>query len=119
MNPTAGQVATELRRLADALDKSPDSEVERPMVTFYCDSYLAADKGKSVFQNVVRLLPRPLVKKPSDITMEVQYNNDVIYLRACINRESVCELIEPAKPAVYHCPPILSDEEMDAAINEF
>jgi hypothetical protein len=112
MNPTAGQVATEFRRIADALDKEPDTEVEPPMVSFYCNSYAATDKGKQVFLNVVRLLPRPLAKKPSETIMEVENpNKAVVHLRAWIDRNNVCELIEPAKPAVYHCVPLLSDQE--------
>ena len=119
MNPTAGQVATEFRRIADALDKEPDTEVEPPMVTFYCNSYSAADKGKQVFLNVVRLLPRPLAKKPSETNMEVENpNKEVVYLRACIDRAQVCELIEPAKPAVYRCFPLLSDQE-EAELGKF
>ena len=118
-NTTAGQVATELRKLADALDKAPDTEVEKPMVSFYCNSYSAKDKGKSVFQNVVKLLPRPLVKNPNDRTFEVEYKNDAIWVRAQIDREAVCEIIEPARPAVYHCVPLLSDEEMEEAVKTF
>jgi len=33
-----------------------------------------------------------------------------------IPRNTVCELVEPAKPAVYRCEPLLSDEE-EAAID--
>ena len=108
---TAGAVAIELRRVADALDKEPETPFEQPMVSFYCNDYLAADKGKTAFLNVVRLLPKPLTKKPSDTVMELEYKTDAILLRAQIDRSAVCTLVEPAKPAVYRCEPLLSQDE--------
>ena len=51
--------------------------------------------------------------------MEVENpNKEVVYLRACIDRAQVCELIEPAKPAVYRCFPLLSDQE-EAELGKF
>ena len=118
MNPRAGAVAIELRRIADALDREPNTEVEPPMMMFYCNSYFAKDKGKQVFLNVVRLLPRPLVKKPSETSIELENpNKAVVHLRVCIDRDVVCELIEPAKPAVYKCLPLLSGAE-DTALED-
>ena len=112
MNPKASQVANELRRIADALDREPDTEVETPMVSFYCNNYLAKDRGKQVFLNVLRLLPRPLVKDYSETEVKIRgAESDVVNLRACIDRSAVCEIVEPAKPAVYHCVPLLSDQE--------
>ena len=116
---TAGMVALELRRIADALDREPDAEVVAPMMTFYCNSYSAPDKGKQVFLNTVRLLPRPLVKEFSGITIEIENpNKSVVWLRASIAREVVCEIVEPARPAVYNCAPLLSDQE-DAELGNF
>ena len=113
MNPTAGQVASELRRIADALDVEPDTEVEAPMVTFYCNSYLAEDKGKAVSLNVVRLLPRPLVENHTRADIEIENpDQSVVWLRAFINPAAVCEIVEPAKPAVYRFIPLLSDQEV-------
>lgn len=115
---TAGAVAIELRRVADALDKEPEAPFEQPMVSFYCNRYLEADKGKAVFLNVVRLLPKPLTKKPSDTVMELEYQTDAIRLRAQIDRSVVCTVVEPAKPAVYRCEPLLSLEEEPSLASE-
>ena len=118
MNPTAGQVAYNLRRIADALDKSPESKVEQVMVSFYCNDHSAADKGKSVFLTLARLLPHPLQKDFTDSTLTLVYKNEAINLRAQIDRVFICTLREPARPAVYDCPSILSDEE-EAALGPF
>ena len=72
MSTTAGSVAIELRRIADALDKEPDATVEPPMVTFYCNNYLLPDKGKAVFLKTIHLLPKPLSKRPNDNAMELE-----------------------------------------------
>ena len=113
--PKAAEVATELRRVADALDKEPETVVARPMVVFYCNSYLAADKGKSMFLALVKLLPRPLAKIASGIVgfaeYELENKTPGIWLRCVIDRSSVCTLVEPAKPAVYECEPLLSADE--------
>jgi len=122
MKTTAGQVAIELRKLADALDKEPDTVIPRPMVSFYCDDYTSEDKGKSWFLAMVRLLPRPLAKKTNNTSYEIQHGKDdqksPIWLRAIIDRANVCTVIEPAKPAVYDCPSILSEAE-EASLDEF
>ena len=103
---TAGMVALELRRIADALVKEPEAEVTRPSLWFWCWS------NKDEFLNLVRLLPRPLTKDytdDSELIMRGEY--EAIDFQCRINRSAVCTLIEPAKPAVYNCEPLLSDEE--------
>jgi hypothetical protein len=112
---TAGQIAQELRRIADAFDKEPETVMEKPMLSFHCNNYSAANKGKAAFLAAVRLLPKPLKKEPSDTSYEVGYgrmdSKVAVWSRAVIDRASVCTLIEPAKPAVYDCPSLLSVEE--------
>jgi len=111
MKPTAGQVANELRRVAEALDKSPETLIEQPMVSFYCNDHGAEDKGKTVFQSLARLLPHPLTKDFSETTLMLVLKNDAIWLRAQIDRANICELVTPALPAEWKCAPIFSDEE--------
>ena len=111
MNPTAGQVAAELRRVADALDKEPEAVISTPWLSFYCNNYSLPEKGKLAFLALARILPRPLTKKMSDNYMELEAISDTLRLAVQINRSAVCTLVEPAKPAVYHCEPLLSVEE--------
>jgi hypothetical protein len=118
-NPKASEVAAELRRVADALDRHPDVEVSTPFLTFHGDDHFVADKGKEKFLNTVKILPRPLNKNFTPSIVEVENDNPALRVRAYINRSAICEIVEPAKPAVYHCPSLLSDEEMDEAIKEF
>jgi hypothetical protein len=106
---TAGQVAIELRKLADALDAQPDAKIIRPYVFFMGDE-------KDSFLNTARLLPRPLKKKLDDYgdkyrKIRIMYDTPAISIEASVPQSLTCELVEPAKPAVYRCAPILSDAE--------
>jgi hypothetical protein len=112
---TAGAVAIELRRLADALDKAPETEVKQPSLYFYHWG------EKELFLNVVRLLPRPLAKAndvsgsscPSFI---VRHETPALRLEASVQKDAMCELVEAAKPAVYKCHPLLSESEEDSVV---
>lgn len=106
---TAHEVATELRKLADSLDKQPEAVVRKAWVSFYCDR-------KDEFLNTARLLPRPVKKSENHperpySRIKLEYMSDAMDAYASIEKSKTCELIEPAKPAVYRCAPILSDEE--------
>jgi hypothetical protein len=109
--PLAHEVATELRKLADALDKSPEAEIEAPSVSFYHFAHTTGCKEK--FLSVARLLPRPIVKGEnySKDGITVSHKNDAIDIYASVPKAVTCELVEPAKPAVYRCDPILSEAE--------
>ena len=113
--PKAGEIAAELRRVADALDKEPEAKLPQPMLSFYCNDCGAEDKGKAQFLQTVRLLPRPLAKEPSDTVYQIEHGRSdaaaAVWIRAQIDRSSVCTIVEPAKPAVYDCPALLSLEE--------
>ena len=109
----ASELATKLRKLADGLDKAPDAEID-PYVS------ISPRKGdKETFLELAKVLPRPLTKKIrhegtsyEDFTLE----GDGFVLG--IPRSTMCILVEPARPARYECPTILSDEE-EAALGWF
>jgi hypothetical protein len=105
--PKAHEIATELRKLADALDANPEMEHKKPWVWFY-----AADT-KQQFLNAVSVIPRPFKKSDTDPNskynkIQVEYVSPTIDLLASVYKSLTCELVEPAKPAVYRCDPILS-----------
>jgi len=106
--PKANEVATELRKLADALDRNPNAEVPHPYMGFGM-SYNAGDKER--FLAIAAVLPRPLKKVYRDNEFRLEYESPTISVAARIDRQKVCELIEPAKPAVYRCDLILSEAE--------
>ena len=111
---TAGQVANELRKLADALDREPEQELPQARVEFYC-KYMG-EKGKPIFLALARLLPRPLAKGPQkydESAIEVSFRSEALQASACIERNKVCKIIEPARtiPAVYECESLLSEAE--------
>jgi hypothetical protein len=106
---SAGKAAIELRKLADALDSNPEAIIEKPYVAFH-------SFDKASFVSVAKLLPRPL-KKILDggdekwRRLRLEYSNEAIDFNASVQQSLTCELLEPAKPAVYRCDPILSLEE--------
>lgn len=110
--PTAGQVAAELRILADSLDTNPNAIVQKAWLSFHCDT-------KEEYVNIVRLLPRPL-KKSEDSTddkwrrIKVEHDGTAVDIWASVLKNLTCTLVKPAQPAVYECDPILSIEEDEA-----
>ena len=109
----ASELATKLRTLADGLDKAPDAEIT-PYV-----SISPSGHNKATFLELAKVVPRPLTKKIrfegttyEDYTLE----GDGFVLG--IPRSKMCILVEPARPAVYECPSILSEAE-EAALGAF
>lgn len=107
--PKVSAVSAELRKLADHLDKYGDALIPQPFIIFHAED-------KDTFQQIARALPKPLKKgidfantSYSDFT--VTYRNDDIHIYAKIPQSMACKLVTPAKPAVYECEPVLSDEE--------
>jgi hypothetical protein len=104
--PKAHEIATELRKLADALDANPELTLIRPWVWFHCAT-------KDSFLNAAKIVPRPFEKSETSIgspysRIQIGYKNDAIDVNACVLKSLTCELVEPAKPAIYRCDPILS-----------
>jgi hypothetical protein len=111
--PKAGEIANELRRIADALE-SANTEVElpRPVFAFYAES-------KETFSALADGLPRPLRKKINDADDERWANLQItsemaaVLCYAQVPRNKMCTLVEPAKAAVYDCHPLLSAAELE------
>jgi hypothetical protein len=109
--PKASEIAIELRKFADALDKSPDAETIRPVLNFW---HWTTEKDQ--FFTEVALIPRPAKKDWGSATdgyssLTVKHETPALVIEASIRRSVVCEIVEPAKPAVYNCPSILSKAE--------
>lgn len=107
--PKAAEVALELRKLADSLDRGPDTEITPAALMFHVDE-------KEIFKGLVRILPHPLTKSiflPDSKYpyLHMTYDSKGLRVIAAIKQSLSCELIEPAKPAVYRCEPILSEAE--------
>ena len=110
---TAGAVAAELRRIADALDKEGDAPMKEPYLYFIPHS-------KEQFLGLPRLLPKPLYKGGDDFHYELKtyqnWSDSAVYTKAWISRSKVCKLVKPAQPAEYKCEPLLSEDEEAALI---
>ena len=113
----ASQVAAALRTLADALDKQPELSINRPLLAFYPDT-------KEEFMGLAKIAPRPLKKNFTDPTAEIEHRfmdekgHDIAWFYIQIPRNKVCDLVEPAKPAVYRCEPIFSEAEEAAILSD-
>lgn len=106
---TAGQVAIELRKLADALDKEPAAAIVRPYILFNTDD-------KEVFLALARMFPRPYDKSVDGEetqwpNRQIKYQNESIHAWATCPLAKTCVLVSPAIPAKYECEPLLSAEE--------
>jgi hypothetical protein len=114
--PKANEVAIELRKLADSLDREPEAEITKPYVHF--SHYSKNDKDS--FLAVARLLPHPLKKTyPKNdnefSSVVVSYESNALYVSDSIVRTAICTLVTPAQPAKYDCELTLLDHE-DAAL---
>jgi len=106
--PKACEVAAELRRVADALDKEPEAKVRQGGLWFHCYE-------KEHFLSLAHLMPRPFKKTlwtPGIQTdIRLTYETPALTMDVLIEQNSLCTLVEPALPAVYKCDPILSEIE--------
>jgi hypothetical protein len=109
---TAGQIAAELRRIADVLDKEPETELVQPRLGFY-HGYGAT---KEPFRSLARIFPRPFKKGEGydhdQITLT--HETPALEVYAAIDRSKVCVLESPAIPAKYRCEPLLSEAEEES-----
>lgn len=106
----AHAVAESLRKLADSLDRKPDSNIEQAWVTFYCRT------NKEHFLNLATLMPRPFSKDFDGDQIDLIHGDfkGPLHLKVTAARSAVCTVIEPARPAVYDCSSLLSDAEMES-----
>lgn len=115
--PKASEVAAELRKIADALDQSPDVETITPHLSWFH----SFDGSKDQFIATARLLPHPLEKiyekDGSYPRVEVRHTTASLVSEVSIYKESICRIIRPAQPAEYDCELTLSETE-DASLTE-
>ena len=109
----ASELATKLRTLADGLDKAPDAEIHSYV------SISPTGDDKNTFLELVKVLPRPLTKKiRHEGTTYEDYTLEGDGFLLSIPRSALCVIVEPARPARYECPSILSEAE-EAALGAF
>jgi hypothetical protein len=112
---TAGAVAIELRKIADALDLHPETQVTKPHLHFFH----SFQDPKELFLASARLLPHPVKKvyesEGAYPRVRVQHDTDALMTESSIYKETICVIVEPAKPAVYDCELTLTADE-DASL---
>lgn len=102
----ASEVAAELRRVADSLDTNPEI-----LITPYF-SIQVEDDDKQKFKELARTMPRPM-KKGVDFPGASYASFKLEHSFWCIKipQSKICVIKEPARPAVYDCPPLFSPKE--------
>ena len=106
----ASEVATELRRIANALDNAPDLEIEP---YFSIDT----DINKEKFIALAKIMPRPMEKGADFPGMSYEdFKLSHSFWKIKIARSAFCILKEPARtiPPVYECSSIFAEGEEDA-----
>lgn len=109
---TGAAFAAELRKLADAVEplaRINGSSYVKPWL--YISYRYGGDLAKQTFLEVAQALPKPFKKEYTDSELKLTYTSAALEVNLAIERSSVCEIVEPAKPAVYRCEPLLSDDE--------
>ena len=106
---TAIDAVANLRALADVLEKHPDAQIRMSHGIVWFED-------KESFMAVAKDFPRPAKKiyeegQYGDLKLEHGELTKTGVITICIARSAVCNLKEPARPAVYECPSIFSPEE--------
>lgn len=107
---TAGAIAIELRKLAEALDKAPKVELPQAVFTLGCGV------NKENFIASAQILPHPLKKEyprnPGEYKfIWMKHKTPALEIRAWAYQSAVCRMVTPAMPARFECEPLLSAEE--------
>jgi hypothetical protein len=109
---TAHDIAIELRKMADSLDKEPEAALTKAYV------WMNFSLDKAGFINAARLLPRPAKKRFDEEgrtidRIHLEYDTPHLEVSASMYRDQFCKILVPAKviPAIYECEPLLSAEE--------
>lgn len=90
---------------------TPNRESPLPRFQFWHHS----GSDKPAFLALAQMMPRPFAKKVREYSSgnDIELNHTTENIRICvvIPQSLTCTLIEPARPAVYECDPILSMAE--------
>ena len=99
---------TGLRELADYLENNPDLPIPHdPYLPVCVTSYGEPEKTKLAIKAAARC-PGPWKKELGESFLSLtKYFHGVKYGVIC-DRDHVCTMVEPAKPAVWDCEPLLS-----------
>jgi hypothetical protein len=111
--PKASEIAAELRGLAESIAMIDDS-VNLP----YVFVNIRHNSKESFLAFAKNAMPRPFATSTEhnygqEYDLRLTHETDNVHVWCAVNQSLTCTLVEPAKPAVYKCDPILSEEEYD------
>ena len=111
---TSHDFAKQLRKLAEFLEAAPAFKLP-DYSTEYNDTCGIAQfdyhYDKAGFISAVKALGSGKKREKTICQPEIHFMAADGLLRLAIYKEALCRLIEPAKPAVYECEPLLSQAE--------
>lgn len=116
MNPTAKEVASDLRKLADHFEALGDVPMEKPRLDL---TRMITDK--EAFLRAVAVMPHPLTKNygangDKYSLVHVTHNLEALEVDASAFRYVVCKMVRPAQEAEYECEPLLSQAEEESLV---
>jgi len=117
---TTHEIASDLRKLADALEQATDKTVISPKLSF------GAGSNREQFLGAVAVMPHPFDKVIPSTSNEydivrLEHKMSSLIVETWAFRTAACRIVEPARPAVYDCEPLLSaieEEALSAASGE-
>ena len=102
--PKASEIAIQLRKVADLLDRNPDNEMPQPALSWFAysrDGFIAS----------VAAVPRPIVKSVISGRVYVEHETKALRIYATALQSVTCVLVKPMQEAVYEFLPLLSAED--------
>jgi hypothetical protein len=103
---TSHEYATELKKLADEMLACPDFQLGWSDDTCTLGIGASKDELLAFAKNL-----RPLRKEYSDTQIKLFFGSGRITAEISADRTVACRIVEPAKPPVYECDPLLAPEE--------
>lgn len=104
---------TGLRELADYLENNPDVPIPyQPYFAVCVTNYVEPEKTKDAIQSVARC-PGPWRKELGESLLTLTKDFHGVKYGVICDRSHVCKMVEPAKPAVWDCEPLLSAKEFE------
>lgn len=102
-----------LRQLADYLENNPDIPTPSSTTVTACATDYLNEEGTKHNMQAVAKCPGPWSKEFDDSFLTLTRKFAGIELQVFCNRNHVCKMVEPAKPAVWDCEPLLSAKEFE------
>lgn len=104
---------TGLRELADYLENNPEAPIPSNAYIGVSVTDYGNPAGTRYRLEIVARCPGPWQKELDDSFLTLIKDFHGVKYRVMCARDHVCTMVEPAKPAVWDCEPLLSAKEFE------